>query len=305
MKRTTPRKAVPRQYTFRELRESFVFLLPLLAFIAAFILIPVIGAVINSFFMDVAFLERRFVWFENYRWLLSDPGFRQSLRFTALFVLVSVPLEMALGLLFALLLNEPSPVRGILRACVLLPWAIPAAISARVFELIYNYSFGLANYVLLHLPFISTQPINWLGSESGAFTALILADTWKTTPFVAIIILAGLSSIPGDLYNQARVDGAGIRQRFLRITLPLLKPTLIVALIFRTIDALRIFDIIYVLTRGGPGGETMSLSLYGYKYFLLSDFGYGSTVSVVLFLMALMLSIAYTRLGRFGEEIRQ
>jgi len=291
------------QYTFGELKESFSFVLPLLVFVLIFILAPVVGTVINSLFMDVAFLKKQFIGFENYRWLLHDPGFFQSLRFTALFVLVSVPLEMLLGLLFALLLNEPSPVRGMLRACVLLPWAIPAAISARVWELVYNYSYGLANYMWLSL-FSSAEPVNWLGSEAGAFIALILADTWKTTPFVAIILLAGLSAIPDDLYSQAQVDGARIHQRFVKITLPLLKPTLIVALIFRTIDALRIFDIIYVLTHGGPGGNTTSLSLYGYKYFLLSDFGYGSAVSVVLFLMALTLSIAYMRLGRFGEEIR-
>ncbi len=300
-KRTKAASRTP--YTFKELRESFSFVFPLLAFVFAFVLAPVVGTFINSFFMDAAFLKKQFIWLENYRWLLHDPGFRQSLRFTLLFVLVSVPLEMLLGLTFALILNEPSRLRGVLRACVLLPWAIPAAISARVWEFVYNYGYGLANYLWLSLS-SSAEPVSWLGSNAGAFAALVLADAWKTSPFVAIILLAGLSAIPGDLYSQARIDGAGIRQRFTRITLPLLKPTLVVALIFRTIDALRIFDIVYVLTHGGPGGNTTSLSLYGYKYFLLSDFGYGSAVSVVLFLMALMLTIAYARLGRFGEEIR-
>lgn len=303
MKPTQPHKAFRHQHSFREWRESFCFVLPLLAFVLAFVLIPVFGTLADSLFMDVAFVKKRFIGFENYRWLLQDPGFWQSFRFTLLFVFVSVPLEMVLGLLFALLLNEPSPVRGLLRACVLLPWAIPAAISARVWELVYNYGYGLANTLWLNLSF-STEPVNWLGSAAGAFFALVLADTWKTTPFVAIILLAGLSAIPGDLYRQAMVDGAGLGRRFVRITLPLLRPTLIVALIFRTIDALRIFDMAYVLTHGGPGGSTMTLSLYGYKYFLLSDFGYGSAVSVVLFLMALLLSLAYTRLGRFGEELR-
>jgi len=290
-------------YNRKEIKESSLFLLPLLLFVSAFILIPVIGTMIDSTFLDVAFLKKRFSGLDNYRWMIRSPGFWQSVRFTLLFVMVSVPLEMILGLIFALLLNEPTPARGILRASVLVPWAIPAAVSARTWELIYNYNYGLANFVWRKLGF-SAEPINWLGSEFGAFASLVIADTWKTTPFVAIILLAGISAIPGELHSQAKVDGASLFQRFAKITLPLIKPALMVALIFRTIDALRIFDIIYVLTRGGPGGATTSLSLYGYNYFLIGDFGYGSAVSAVLFGVALMLSIAYMKIGRFGEELK-
>ena len=133
--------------------------------------------------------------------------------------------------------------------------------------------------------------------------AVVLSDTWKTTPFVAIILLAGLSAIPRTLYEQAKVDGANFIQQFFRITIPMLRPVLIVALLFRTIDALRIFDLIYVLTLGGPGGTTNSLSMYGYKYFLSGDFGYGSTVSVILFLIAFGLSVLYIKLGKFNEVV--
>jgi multiple sugar transport system permease protein len=131
----------------------------------------------------------------------------------------------------------------------------------------------------------------------------VVSDVWKTTPFVAIILLAGLQAIPDELYSQARVDRANFLQRFFKITLPLLKPVLIVALLFRTIDALRIFDLIYVLTGGGPGGATTSFSLYGYKYFLAGDFGYGSSVSVILFIIALGLSVFYVRLGKWNREV--
>jgi multiple sugar transport system permease protein len=284
-----------------EIRVSFQFLFPLLLFVSTFILVPVIGTMIGSTYLDVSFLQNGFIGLDNYRWMINNPGFWGSVRFTFLFVLVSVPLEMTLGLMFALLLNEPTRMRGLLRACVLIPWAIPAAVSARAWELIYNYHYGLANFVWSGLGF--TEPINWLGTELGAFTAVVIADAWKTTPFIAIILLAGISAIPEDLYRQAQVDGASLFQRFTRITLPLIKPAIIVALIFRTIDALRIFDIIYVLTHGGPGGATTSLSLYAYNYFLIGDFGYGSAVSVFLFTIAFLMSIAYVKIGRFGEEI--
>jgi len=189
-----------------------------------------------------------------------------------------------------------------LAACVLIPWAIPAAVSGKVFQLIYNYNYGLANY-LMNAMGVVDRPVNWLGTSAGAFLSLVMADAWKTTPFVAIILLAGLSGIPGHLYLQAQIDRAGFLRRFTRITLPLLSTVLLIALLFRTIDALRVFDLMFVLTGGGPGGSTTSLSLYGYNYFLGGDFGYGSAVSVVLFLIALGLSLLYIRAGRFAREL--
>jgi multiple sugar transport system permease protein len=209
---------------------------------------------------------------------------------------------MLFGLGFALVLNEGLRLRGFLRVAVLIPWAVPIAVSARVWELIYNYDYGLFNFVGLRLGFFSA-PINWLGSSKGAFLALVLADVWKTTPFVAIILLAGLSGIPRDLYKQAAVDGATTLQRFCRITVPLLKPVILVALLFRTIDAVRVFDVVYVLTRGGPGGDTTPLSLYAFKYFLTGDFGFGSAVSILVFLIAAAFSVLYIRSGKFTRTI--
>jgi multiple sugar transport system permease protein len=199
-------------------------------------------------------------------------------------------------------MNADVPFRGILRACVLIPWAIPAAVSARTWELIYNYSYGLANFIFAKSG-ITTEPINWLGSSFGAFSAVVVADVWKTTPFVTIIMLAGLQSIPQELISQAKVDRANFLQIFYKITIPLMKPVIIVALLFRTIDGLRVFDLIYVLTGGGPGGATTSVSHYAYKYFLSGDFGYGSAISVVLFVMAFLLSLIYVKIGQFKTEV--
>jgi multiple sugar transport system permease protein len=285
----------------RDIKSACLFILPLITLILLFILVPVLGTFINSLFQDVSFLDKRFIFLKNFQRLFGDSGFRQALRFTLLFILVSVPLEIILGTIFALLMNADVPFRGLLRACVLIPWAIPAAISARTWELIYNYSYGLANFVLTKLG-ITSGPVNWLGTSIGAFGAVVVADVWKTTPFVAIIVLAGLQAVPKELVSQAKVDRANLLQIFFKVTVPLIKPVIIVALLFRTIDGLRVFDVIYVLTGGGPGGETTSISHYAYKYFLSGDFGYGSAVSVVLFIIAFSLSVIYVKAGRFGTE---
>lgn len=285
----------------QEHKDALIFLAPLIVVLALFVLLPVVGTIINSFFQDVTFLERSWIFLDNYKKLIVDNGFWQAVRFNLLFVAISVPFELLLGFIFALILNETIPFRGMMRAAVLIPWAIPAAISARVWELIYNFSYGLANYVILQLG-INTDPINWLGTTAGAFCALVIADAWKMAPFISIILLAGLSAIPDDIYKQAKIDGTNFIQRFYFITLPILKPVIMVALLFRTIDALRVFDVIFVLTNGGPGGSTNSLSLYGYKFFIAGDFGYGSTVSVALFIITFILSTIYIHIGNFRRR---
>lgn len=285
-----------------ELRDAYLFTAPLIFFAAAFMLLPLAGTFVAGLHQDVTFLSKEFIGLDNYRSILNDPQFLQAAKFTLGFVVVSVSLEMLLGLGFALVLNEGLRLRGLLRVAVLIPWAIPIAVSARVWELMFNFDYGLFNFVGLELG-LTSAPVNWLGTSTGAFLSLVLSDVWKTTPFVAIILLAGISAIPRDYYKQAAVDGAGALQRFFRITLPLLKPALIVALLFRTIDAVRVFDIVYVLTRGGPGGDTTSLSLYAFKYFLTGDFGYGSAVSIIVFLIAAGFSVVYIRFGRFARAL--
>jgi multiple sugar transport system permease protein len=287
----------------RETRDAVWFVLPLVLFTLAFIVIPIGGTFVTSLYRDVTFLPDRFGGLQNYVRLIGDVHFWQSLRFTLLFVVVSVGLELVFGLCFALLLNESLPGRGLLRVAVLIPWAIPIAVSARIWELIYNYEFGLFNFLIQHLG-VSDDPINWLGSSAGAFAAIVIADVWKTTPFLTIILLAGFATIPADLYRQAEVDGSHFLQRFYYVTLPLLRPVILVGLLFRTIDAIRIFDMIYVLTGGGPGGTTTSLSLYAFQYYVSGDFGYGSAISLMVFLLAGLLAVGYIRMGRFTEVLR-
>lgn len=287
---------------FREGGTALLFNAPLVAVSAAFVLVPVIGTLIGSLFRDVTYLPVQFISVDNYIRLFSDPHFFQALRFTLLFVVCSVSAELVLGVIFALVLNETLPGRTVLRIAVLIPWAIPVAISARIWEWMYNYDIGFFNAVAAWSG-ILTEPVSWLGTPLSGFLSLVIADVWKTTPFITVIVLAGLSAIDDELYQQAKIDGAHAVYRFRFVTLPLLRPVLIVALLFRTIDAIRIFDLVYVLTGGGPGGSTVSVSLYAYNYFATGDMGYGSAIAVTLFLVAALLSALYIRAGGFRKGI--
>jgi multiple sugar transport system permease protein len=234
----------------------------------------------------------RFVAFENYARLLADARFWNALENTAYFTAVSVGLELLLGLGMALLLARAFRGRALVYSLMLLPWAIPTVVSARVWEWIYNPEYGVLNYLI-------GAHINWLGSPAWALHAAILMDVWKATPFVALLLLAGLQTIPRELYQAAALDGAGRWTAFRQITLPLLVPLILVALIFRTIDAFRVFDAIYVLTGGGPANSTETLSIYAYKVFFQTlEFGYGSALAVSVLAIVAILTILYARLLR-------
>jgi multiple sugar transport system permease protein len=232
----------------------------------------------------------RFVGLENYLFLLGDNRFWNALKNTLYFTAVSVSLELILGLLIAILLQRSFRLKGLVRALVLIPWAIPTVVSAKMWEWIYNTDFGILNYIV-------GSKLNWLGNPFLALNAAVFMDVWKTTPFVAILLMAGLQVIPQELYQAAKVDGAGRWDTFKTITLPLLKPVILVVLLFRTLDAFRIFDAIYVLTGGGPANTTETLSIYAYKVlFQTLQFGYGSTLSVVVFLCIGCMSVLYIKL---------
>ncbi len=291
------------KYSGSQTWQAYIFNSPLILITLIFVFLPVAGTLLTGFFRDVTFMPNKFIFLENFIRLFNDIHFWQSIRFTLIFVFVSVGLELVLGMMFALILNETFPGRGLMRVAILIPWAIPVAISARIWQLMYNFDFGIINYIVIHLG-ISSSPVNWLGSSVGAFFSIVISDVWKTTPFIAIILLAGLSLIPEELYKQSMIDGTNFLQRFYYITIPLLKPVIIVALLFRTIDAIRIFDLIYVLTGGGPGGSTSSISLYAFKYYISGDYGYGSAISIVVFLIASALAVLYIKLGNFAGEIK-
>jgi len=238
----------------------------------------------------------RFIGLENYLFLLRDGRFWNALMNTTYFTVLSVSLEVLLGLCIALLLNRPFRLKGLIRAIVLIPWAIPTVVSAKMWEWIYNTDFGILNYLI-------GSKINWLGTPFLAINAAVFMDVWKTTPFVAILLMAGLQVIPQELYQAARVDGAGGWAVLRRVTLPLLKPVILVVLIFRTLDAFRVFDAIYVLTGGGPANTTETLSIYAYKVlFQTLQFGYGSTLSVVVFLCIGSISIFYIKMLSRGVK---
>lgn len=259
-----------------------------------------------DFLLNMYGYEGRFIFngVGNYSEIFSKDDFWHSFLFTLIFALTTVVFEIVLGMIFALLLNETFPGRGLLRAVVLIPWAIPTIISARTWELIYNFNYGILNHIIKALGF-SPDGVNWFGTGFSAFWALVIADVWKTTPFVVIILLAGLQAIPTDIYKQARIDGTGMLKTFWKITLPLIRPILTIALIFRTIDSLRIFDLVFVLTSGGPGGATETLSTLGQKYFIqYNNFEMGSAISVITFIVAFSISILYIKTGKFSESIK-
>jgi ABC-type sugar transport system permease subunit len=237
-----------------------------------------------------------FVGLDNFREALTDPRFWSALLHTTIFTVGSVVPELILGTVVALALNRAFRGRGLVRALVLVPWAIPTVVTALIWRFLFDGSAGIANVALVQAG-VLRHPLVWFVNAGAAWLPIILADVWKTTPFVALLLLAGLQNIDPALYEAARVDGAGSWNRFRHVTLPLLKPALLVALIFRTLDAFRVFDLIYVMTGGGPGTATEPVALYTFSSLLQNlRFGYGSALSVLVFLLTFGLALIYVRL---------
>lgn len=244
-------------------------------------------------------LQPAFSGLDNYVRAFSDGHFHQTLANTCLFAFSTVLIELILGLGFALLLRRSFRGRGIARTMALLPWALPTAVLALAWVWIFNDQFGVINDLLLRLH-ILPQPVAWLGRSDTALAAVIFADVWKTTPFMMIILLAGLQNIDPGLYEAGRIDGASAPQQFRHITLPLLVPSILLAVLFRFLQSFGIFDLIYVMTGGGPGGATETVAIYSYNTFLrYLDFGYGAALIVLTFLiMALLAAVIYWPLSR-------
>ncbi len=284
-------------------RLAFWLLAPALGFVALLGAFPVISQFVLSFtdynlkFPD----ERGFAGLSNFAKLASDAVFWRDLAQTFRFTVVSVGLELVLGLAAALLLNRIVRGRTAMNSAVIMPWALPTVVAATMWSLILNDRIGLVNSVLDRLGLIS-EPIVWLGPRL-AMGSVIFADVWKTTPFVAIILLAGLKSIPRAYYEAAELDGAGRWQVFRSITLPLLKPFIAVAVLFRAMDAFRIFDLIWVLTGGASRTETVSIYIYK-TLFRYADLGYGSAMTVALFGIVFLMSIGLVRFMRVAVETR-
>ncbi len=283
----------------RETLIAWGMVLPALLVISIIAFLPLFQTFYNSFF-DASLrpdIEKRFVGFKNYADLFQDPRFLDALKNTIFFTIISVLFETILGLLIAVLVNQPFKLRGAVRAAMLIPWAIPTAISSQMWKWMFEPSTGIITKLLEALHMIKPGvPI--LGSPQTAMWAIIAVDVWKTTPFMALLILAGLQLIPEELYEAARIDGANVWQRFSKITIPLIQSTIGVALIFRTLDALRVFDVVFIMTRGSVNTETLAV----YNRVLLMDraftgawFGYGSALSVIIFALISVFAVIYIR----------
>ncbi|MGH7507939.1 MAG: carbohydrate ABC transporter permease [Gemmatimonadales bacterium] len=288
----------------QEARIAWGLVLPALLTILLVALFPLLWTVWESVHLHdlrMPWLGKPFVGIANYVEAFRTPRFWDALGHTAFFAGASVALELMIGLWLALALNRAFRGRGLVRAAVLVPWAIPTVVSALLWRFMFEGQHGIVNSALVSAGILG-EPVVWLIQPAAAWVPVILADVWKTTPFVALLLLAGLQNIDSSLYEAARIDGASAWRQFRHVTLPLLKPAILVALIFRTLDAFRVFDLIYALTGGGPGTSTEPIALYTFNVLLQNlQFGYGSALSVIVFAVTFGLALLYIKF--LGAEL--
>lgn len=276
-----------------------ILLAPSFILLALIVVYP-IGRLIFNSFHDIRLSGGRpvrFVGFENYLLVLQDTDFWNATANTVLITLITVPGALVVGLGLALLANLPFRRQWPVRLALLLPWALPLSFAGLIFAWFFHTEHGVVNDVLRRLGLMSAQaPTMWLLHPGWAFGAICLTIIWKTSSFMALILLAGLQMIPRSLYEAAEVDGASRWQQFREITLPMLMPSIVVALIFRTITALQTFDIPYTMTRGGPGEATETLAMLIHKTTIdYLDVGYGSTMAVCMFVLSMLITAVYLR----------
>jgi multiple sugar transport system permease protein len=280
---------------------AVVLLAPAAILLALIIVYPVLRLGYTSFFSLslTSGLPAEFVGLENYALIIDDPVFWETTWNTVLITLITVPGALLVGLGLALLANLPFGMQWPVRLSLLIPWALPLSFAGLIFAWFFHSEYGVVNDVLNRLGF---EGIIWFNSPNWAFAAICLTIIWKTSSFMALIILAGLQTIPRSLYEAADVDGAGRIRQFFEITLPLLKPSIVVALIFRTITALQTFDIPYMMTGGGPGTSTATLAMYIHQNTVsFLDLGYGSALAVVMFALSMCVTAVYLRAIRTKE----
>ena len=283
-------------------RLGYALVAPAVIVLLAITAYPIVANLWNSFHFDnlsFAGLPHKFVGVSNYSKMFTSPQWLAALEHTLAFTAVTIVVDIVAALGLAVMLNRKFIGRGLVRAAILVPWAVPTVVSALLWKTMFDPRAGFVDYFLggLHPAWSS---LTWLNASVWRSWAVIfIADSWKNIPFVAIILLAGLQVIPSEVYEAARIDGATGWQAFRRVTLPLLKPALSVALIFRTLQALLVFDVVYIMTTGGPGTSTETLSFFNFYTFIDStDFGYGGAISVILVVMALIVAGGYVRFFR-------
>lgn len=283
-------------------RSAWLFLTPMivvLALVAGWPLVRTIWfSLTDANLADLS--TAQFVGLTNFVYLLSDPEWWHAVRNTLVFTAITITLETILGMAVALALHAHFAGRGLLRAAVLIPWAIPTVVSAQMWAWMFNDVFGVINHIGMGLGLLA-KPVAWTASPDTAMAAVVIVDVWKTTPFMALLILAGLQMIPEEIYEATRIDGVHPVRVFFKVTLPLLKPALLVAVIFRALDALRIFDLIYVMT--GNNSSTMSMSVYARQQLVdFQDIGMGSAAATMLFAIIAVITAVYLTVTRVGAD---
>jgi ABC-type sugar transport system permease subunit len=282
---------------YKSNKSAFFFILPSIILISAIVIYPLIYSVFISFY-DYNVFDKvpPFVGLGNYKEIFSSKYFWQSIGRTMYFTVVSVFLELFFGFLIALLLNKEFKGRAILRTLVILPWALPTVVNGVLWTWIYDPNYGVLNVLLKNLGLISKYK-NWLGTPLSAMNSVIIADVWKNTSFIAIVLLAAMQSIPKDYYEAALIDGANKLKIITHITLPLLRPAMLVALVIRTMEAFKVFDIIYIMTKGGPANGTQVISYYTYAAsFNFHKFGYGAALSCIVSVIIMLLALMYVKI---------
>jgi multiple sugar transport system permease protein len=289
----------------RDRHVALAFLAPALIALAAVLAYPILASIwlsLTDASLSAGQLDTPFVGLANYLQLFSDKAVANALFNTIYFTIVEVTAVTTLGLLVALLLNHPMGRWSGYRVMLLLPWAIAPVANAVLWKWIYHSNYGILNAILLQLGIIDSN-VTWLGDPFGALNMILLVDIWKSTPFIAILLLAALQNIPSSLYRAARMDGANQWQSFRYVTLPSLKTAIAIAVILQTIWALRVFDLIFVLTKGGPADGTVVMNFLAYRVtFNFLQFGYGAAIANVIFITSLILAIVYVRLMRPGTR---
>lgn len=280
-------------------RSAYLFLAPSLLILTLVAAWPLLRTIWLSFTDATLSLDDiSWVGLENFKGVLQDPDWWRSVTNTLTFTVISVTLETVLGLGIALLLHKAFWGRGLLRAAVMVPWAIPTVVSAKMWSWMFHDLYGVINDLLMKIGLIK-EPIAWLADPVLSMGAIIFVDVWKTTPFMTLLLLAGLQSIPLQVYQSASVDGASPFRSFWSITLPLIKPALVVAVIFRCLDALRIFDLVYIMTSNSR--DTATMSVYARENMIdFQDMGYGSAVSVLIFGFIALFTIIYVMGSRLN-----
>lgn len=289
--------------TFRQGRIALLLLLPSLVVVFGIVVYPLLRTLYISLFAVNSVFPGRypFVGLGNYLQALESPEFWAAIMRTAYFTLTTTFLEVAFGILLGLLLNVEFRGRWVLRSIVILPWALPTVVNGAMWRWILNPEYGALNALLTQLHVIPEYR-SWLGTPWMALNMVVVADVWKMTPLAAFFVLAALQTIPRDLYEAAWVDGAGRLRTFFSITLPLLTPTILIILVLRTMEAFKVFDIIYVMTRGGPANGTQTIAYYTYvEAFSNQLFGYGAALAYIIALFIVLFAVIYMRLLRRGE----